>query len=415
MSQIYDSLKSIINPEMVSKASATLSEDHSKVSSAIAVILPTLLAKLLKEGNTPQIRGIVEEAGQNNLIGNVGQIFGGHGVINNMNIGERFENALLGVRDSDYYSAVAAKSGVTASNANRLTTWVAGLVAAFFGDKVVNQNRTMPSMLTDLDKEKNNLKADIPSKMFSILGLSSVLGMENKNMKSEPEPNKPKKKNGSMLWLLLLIILLLLLIFSWRSCNKRKISEPISALTEAVDTMRQRTTEAVRKMAHAIKDTTKVEKTELTLPSGAKMVVYKDGCENRLVDYLQSGKYKNATNAELQQTWYAFDNLDFEHNSATKLMDGSEVQVKNLGDILKEYPDVKISIAGFADKTGGKYINDKISEERANYIKSIFVKEGIDPQRISTEGFGERYATQAVSEPDKVRAVDRHFALRITR
>jgi len=43
MLRIFDSLKSLISPELVSKASAMLGEDGAKVSSAISPVIASLL------------------------------------------------------------------------------------------------------------------------------------------------------------------------------------------------------------------------------------------------------------------------------------------------------------------------------------------------------------------------------------
>lgn len=63
--------------------------------------------------------------------------------------------------------------------------------------------------------------------------------------------------------------------------------------------------------------------------------------------------------------------------------------------ILKEYPDVKFRILGFADHTGTEQINAKISQDRANALKSYLVYKGISSSRIiEAKGMGKDVSLQ---------------------
>jgi len=56
--------------------------------------------------------------------------------------------------------------------------------------------------------------------------------------------------------------------------------------------------------------------------------------------------------------------------------------------ILKQNPDLKVEIDGHADSTGTAAYNMTLSEKRAEGIKAYFVSRGIDPNRLTTKGFG---------------------------
>ncbi len=55
---------------------------------------------------------------------------------------------------------------------------------------------------------------------------------------------------------------------------------------------------------------------------------------------------------------------------------------------LKENPEVQIDICGYADHTGGKAINKKVTLKRAEALKKFLVKVGIEPERLHTYGLG---------------------------
>ncbi len=80
-------------------------------------------------------------------------------------------------------------------------------------------------------------------------------------------------------------------------------------------------------------------------------------------------------------------NINFELNKADLTKD-SEPHLFRIIDELKELPDVKLEIAGHTDNQGTEEFNQKLSEARANSVKSFIVKSGIDPSRISIIGYG---------------------------
>jgi outer membrane protein OmpA-like peptidoglycan-associated protein len=57
---------------------------------------------------------------------------------------------------------------------------------------------------------------------------------------------------------------------------------------------------------------------------------------------------------------------------------------------MKQYPDAKLTIDGYADKsTGGKAHNLKLSKERAQHVADALKKEGIDANRITIVAHGD--------------------------
>lgn len=101
---------------------------------------------------------------------------------------------------------------------------------------------------------------------------------------------------------------------------------------------------------------------EHKLPDGRTIRVAEGGCEDCMLKYLQSDAYRKATNEELSKNWIQFDKIDFMHDSETALAGNSMEQLDNIAAILKNYPDVRIRIGGFADKTGTRAVNYEISK-----------------------------------------------------
>ena len=141
-----------------------------------------------------------------------------------------------------------------------------------------------------------------------------------------------------------------------------------------------------------------------------------NGMESQLITFLKDGSYtKAADDAALKDRWFDFDNITFKMGSSTQLEAGSDVQLKNLAAILKAYPDSKIKIGGYTDKTGDEAVNTKISTERAGFISAELGKLGVGAQVVSAEGYGSKFATVPADASDAERAKDRRLAVRFTK
>jgi outer membrane protein OmpA-like peptidoglycan-associated protein len=58
---------------------------------------------------------------------------------------------------------------------------------------------------------------------------------------------------------------------------------------------------------------------------------------------------------------------------------------------VNEYNKTLIEITGHTDSTGSDAHNQQLSEQRANSVASYFRSRQVVPQRLVTEGFGERF------------------------
>jgi len=83
------------------------------------------------------------------------------------------------------------------------------------------------------------------------------------------------------------------------------------------------------------------------------------------------------------------DDTHFEFGTSILTREGALAVIDNT-KILKDNPEAKIRIAGYASAAGTEEYNQKLSERRAKAIESILVNVGgVDPARITTIGYGE--------------------------
>ena len=74
-----------------------------------------------------------------------------------------------------------------------------------------------------------------------------------------------------------------------------------------------------------------------------------------------------------------------------QLSPGGMRNVQKLADYLKESPQRKVLIEGYTDSTGNPKLNQVLSEQRADAVRTALLEMGISNDRISTHGYGEAY------------------------
>ena len=231
------------------------------------------------------------------------------------------------------------------------------------------------------------------------------------HMNVEPDNND----GGGSIWKWLLP-LLLALVAGWFIWNQYKKSHVAATPTTTDSTMMKSDSMATTPM---MKDSTTMAtpKTDTDIDLNGKMIKgYAGGMEASMISFLKSGAYKNAADdAALKTTWYNFDHVNFKIGSASVLEDGSQGQIDNLVAILKAFPEAKINVGGYTDKTGSEATNVKLSQDRADFIKAALAKAGVGAQLVNAKGYGSSQATIAATASNDERAADRKMAVRFTK
>jgi peptidoglycan-associated lipoprotein len=85
---------------------------------------------------------------------------------------------------------------------------------------------------------------------------------------------------------------------------------------------------------------------------------------------------------------YGLKDIFFDFNRYNIRPD-AELILRENAEILKNNPDIKVVIEGYADIRGTDAYNLRLAQRRANAAKAYLVKLGIDPGRIEAVGKGE--------------------------
>ena len=84
----------------------------------------------------------------------------------------------------------------------------------------------------------------------------------------------------------------------------------------------------------------------------------------------------------------AFDNLNFDFGKST-IRENSFPALAKLAKTLVEAKNWKIDIDGHTDDKGSDSFNQKLSQDRANAVKSYLVSKGVTADTITATGYGE--------------------------
>lgn len=104
-----------------------------------------------------------------------------------------------------------------------------------------------------------------------------------------------------------------------------------------------------------------------------------------------------------------FDHLNFD-SATTRLTPDSNPTVANLTSIMKCYPAMRVRLEGYTDNTGDSNANKQLSLDRANAIQALLIQGGVDPARISTDGWGDEKPV-ASNDTEEGRAKNRRTEL----
>lgn len=99
----------------------------------------------------------------------------------------------------------------------------------------------------------------------------------------------------------------------------------------------------------------------------------------------------------------------FETGSAN-LTENSETVLNDVATELKRYPELNIEIQAYTDSRGSDALNQKISEDRAQSVRTYLVNKGVSADKLSAKGYGEANPV-ASNETAEGRAQNRRVEL----
>lgn len=122
--------------------------------------------------------------------------------------------------------------------------------------------------------------------------------------------------------------------------------------------------------------------------AGGSIGKYMDNQEAAMRQQLANVEAANIQrNADLLAVTFRADFL-FDVGSA-QLKAGAYDEISRVAQVLVQYPQTSILVAGHTDSTGSEATNQQLSEQRAQVVKNALAGQGVNPARMTTIGFGE--------------------------
>ncbi len=88
---------------------------------------------------------------------------------------------------------------------------------------------------------------------------------------------------------------------------------------------------------------------------------------------------------------------------------GSEETFRSLVELLKANPEETLEISGYTDNVGPADANLWVSRRRAMMVKKLLVQRGINPERLVTTGYGERFPIASNDDEKEGREFNRRI------
>lgn len=159
---------------------------------------------------------------------------------------------------------------------------------------------------------------------------------------------------------------------------------------------------------------------EINLPKGGKYAFYAQKedflSENRNID-TEKYQINSTVNADLflvpvlKGESLILNNIFFEFNKAD-LQKESFAELNRVLPFFKQYPTLKIEIAGHTDWIGSDEYNQKLSESRAQSVRSYLLSKGVPEANITAKGYGKAEPI-ATNETEEGRQENRRVEFRI--
>lgn len=122
--------------------------------------------------------------------------------------------------------------------------------------------------------------------------------------------------------------------------------------------------------------------------AGGTMGRYMDNQEAAMRQQLAGVEAANIQrNADVLAVTFKADML-FDFDSST-LKAGAYDEIARVAQVLVQYPQTNITIAGHTDSKGTETYNQQLSERRAQVVKNALAGQGVNPGRLIAVGYGE--------------------------
>jgi outer membrane protein OmpA-like peptidoglycan-associated protein len=386
---LVDIAKGYLTQDVIEKASGYVGESSGATQKALGLIVPTIVSALMNAASTndgaQQLTRTLDSGKYNgSVLNSVTTLFaGGLATQNGLMTGQGILESWFGSKLESVTDLITRTAGIRSDSASCLLALATPLVMNVLGHQRSSVGPDPASLASLLRSQRSMLSGLLPAGLGAVLGWSAVTsGAQNAGSSLagtaarpplEPEPASSaasQQRWFAPIFVATALALGALVWLSWPTATVR---------------------EAARKIS------------ELQLPGGTRISVPEGSFNFSLAKWLAS-----SNDTDLPKR-FVVDNLRFE-NDSPRLTPESVSTVDTLMVVLRAYPAVSVALEGHTDSAGDPSANKKLSLARADAVKDIMVKGGIDGARIRVAGYGEENPI-APNETAQGRALNRRLEL----
>lgn len=441
-----------ISGDVISKLAEFMGESPKNTTSALSNAIPSLLASLVsKSTDSDGASNLLSLLNQGNNDGSilnnlVGAFAGGEETNKILSTGTSLLSSILGNKADGVINLIANASGISKTSSSSLMGLLMPMILGVLGKTVKSQGISSAAGLASLLASQSGfLKNFLPAGLTSILGMAGLTDTGKKAYTAATtqyvEEEDEEGGFGKWLpWLLLPAILGL----GWGLLKYFQLPKETTPATSIQETTLPAApeiatpavvvpkveapvavaptpevapkaeakveapavvapvVEAIAPVADAVKNVF-----EKALSTGFVVKGDPNGIENKLIGFLEDAGKKVD-----KDSWFTMNGIEFDTGKAT-IRPSSKVQIDNIVEIMKAFPNVKIKIGGYTDNTGKAKANIKLSGDRAVAVKKALVAAGIDAKRFAAKGFGSEHPV-ATNDTEEGRQQNRRIDVNVT-
>lgn len=281
----------------------------------------------------------------------------------------RFQSLVLGHKGVSLADGLARLSGVNSSTAASLLAVACSFIFRQLG-RLVRQDRLDAGGLgRRLASERASIVAALPARLASVIAVRAPAAPMWQAQFERAATITPMPRTWSPLaWVVVALLgaVALAALFDVLGASRPAEESSLGSPTGSVGT-----TGSTGYVTRALPG-----RTELRIPAS--------GMEGRLLMHIQTASPFD------RETWFDFDRLNFEADSATLRPDSRE-QLENTAAILKAYPNVRVKIGGYTSRWGNPATNLRLSQLRASAVAAELKSRGVEANRLLSEGYGDQH------------------------
>ncbi len=393
-SSILDSLTRSLGSTAYTQAANTYGESDPAVTKGFTVAVAAVLAPLVaRAGNMQFMRGLLdmtrEVPADVTLLDQPERLFNrAPRALEETGPVALLRSLVFGGNPETINNGISRASGVKPSTAAAFFSVALPTVLGYLSRLVVRENLDAAGLGRRLAAERVPLVAVLPAYFGSLLSPPDVAPVEPaRDRYQDARANVPapglSKGSSSNGWVAAAIVVLLAVIGLYAMFGRS--GRGVEGTPGAVGT------------AGYI---------DRVLPDGTNLRFPAESTESRFLSFLEGGTPVD------RETWYEFDRITFETDSAT-LRPQSREQLANIAAILKAYPSVRVKIGGYTDNSGDARANLALSQSRAQTVMNQLRDLDVASSRLDAEGYGNQHPIADNTTADG-RARNRRVALRAT-